>query len=141
MSDRPLYRFRLWLYAAAAYNLAWGALHVLSPSFLPRALGLESIDPFLWQLLGLFVAVYAPAYFWATRRPEEHVHIVAVGALGKVAGLIGFVWAVASGALPLGFGLVVLTNDLIWLPAFALFLQSAAKSQGGWRALAAGAGP
>jgi hypothetical protein len=139
LSDRSLRHFRLWLYAAAAYNLAWGALHVVRPSFLPGALGLESVDVLVWQVLGLFVGVYAPAYFWAARHPDRHAHIVAIGVIGKIAGPLGFIWAVTADALPLGFALVVVTNDLIWLPAFCLYLRAAVRSLGGWRALAAGA--
>ncbi len=128
-----------WLYAAAAYNLVWGALHALTPSLVPRLLGLGAIDPLVWQALGLFVAVYAPAYAWAARNPERHAHLVAIAVLGKLSGLLGFAWAVSSGALPPRFGLVVLTNDLIWLPAMLLYLHAAAGRSGGWRAFAAGA--
>lgn len=138
MSGSSLARFRLWLYAAAAYNLAWGTVHVLNPSLLPRILGLESVDALVWQVLGLFVGVYAPAYFWAGRHPDRHAHIVAIGAIGKFAGALGFVWAATADALPVRFALVVLTNDLIWLPVFCLYLRSAVRSLGGWRALAAG---
>jgi small multidrug resistance pump len=139
VSDRSLIRFRPWFYAAAAYNLGWGTLHVLSPSLIPAVLGLESVDVLVWQVLGLFVGVYAPAYFWAARRPDRHAHLVAIGAIGKIAGLLGFVWAIAADALPWGFAFVVLTNDLIWLPAFCLYLRSAVRGLGSWRALAAGA--
>ena len=139
MSASPLARFRPWLYAAAAYNLAWGAVHVLEPSLVPGLLGLEAVDPLVWQLAGLFVGVYAPAYFWAARHPGRHAHIVAVGVLGKLAGVLGFAWAAASGALPVHFGLVILTNDVVWLPALCLYLHVATRECGGWRALAAGA--
>lgn len=128
-----------WLYAAAAYNLVWGALHVFAPSLLPGVLGLGAIDPLVWQALGLFVAVYAPAYAWAARSPERHAHLVAVAVFGKFAGPLGFAWAALSGNLPPRFGLVVLTNDLIWLPAMLIYLRAAAVRNGGWRAFAAGA--
>jgi len=130
---------RPWLYAAAAYNLVWGALHVFAPSLVPDLLGLAAIDPLVWQALGLFVAVYAPAYAWAARRPERHGHLVAVAVLGKLAGPLGFLWAASSGVLPLRFGLVVLTNDLIWLPVLLVYVHGAATRSGGWRAFATGA--
>ena len=130
---------RLWLYAAAAYNLVWGALHVFAPWLVPGVLRLSALDPLLWQALGLFVAVYAPAYAWAARRPERHAHLIAVAVLGKLAGLIGFAWAVSSGGLPLRFGLVVVSNDVVWLPAMLLYVRAAAARSGGWRAFATGA--
>ena len=58
--------------------------------------------------------------------------------LGKLLGPLGFLCAAASGALPLAFGLVILTNDVIWWPAFALYLRAAARLRGGWSALLAG---
>jgi hypothetical protein len=37
------------------------------------------------------------------------------------------------GDLPWRFGLINLTNDVIWYPAFTLYLIAAAKACGGWR--------
>ncbi|HEV2123534.1 MAG TPA: hypothetical protein VGW38_12265, partial [Chloroflexota bacterium] len=82
---RSLRRYRPWFYAAAAYNLGWGSLVVLSPTLLFRVLDVEapSVLP-LWQVVGMFVLAYAPAYWWAGRLPERHVHLVLTGHLGKV---------------------------------------------------------
>jgi len=46
-----------------------------------------------------------------------------VGRLGKVLGPIGFVWATATGRLPLQFGLVILMNNVVWWPAFVAYLR------------------
>ena len=48
---------------------------------------------------------------------------MAVGLLGKILGPVGFVWAAATGRLPLAFGLVVLANDVLWWPAFVAYLR------------------
>ena len=53
--------------------------------------------------------------------------------LGKVLGPLGFLTVLVAGELPLRFGFVLLTNDLIWWPAFAAFLGTAARAHGGWR--------
>ncbi len=134
-----LARFRPWLYAAAIYNLLWGSIIILFPDALFRFLdmSLPSYPP-LWQVVGMFVLVYAPAYGWAARRPSAQGHLILVGMLGKVLGPIGFMWAAATGQLPLRFGLVILTNDLIWWPAFACYLHAAARLHGGWRAFLTG---
>jgi hypothetical protein len=92
----------------------------------------------LWQVVGMLVAVYAPAYWWVARFPSRHRHLVIIGLLGKLLGPIGFAWSAASGQLPLAFGLTILTNDLIWWPAFALFLRDAARLSGGWRRFLSG---
>jgi hypothetical protein len=131
--------YRPWFYAAAAYNLAWGAIAILSPSLLFRLLLLPSpAPPAVWQALGMMVLVYAPAYWWLARDPVRHRHLALIALLGKVLGPLGFLGAVATHGLPLAFGVVIVTNDLIWWPAFVAFVVDAAHVSGGWRALLAG---
>ncbi|HEY7122370.1 MAG TPA: hypothetical protein VH540_00335 [Ktedonobacterales bacterium] len=134
-----LTRYRPWFYAAALYNLLWGSLTILFPQLFFQLIGapVPSLLP-LWQCIGMFVLVYAPAYFWAGRHPERHAHLITIGLLGKVLGPIGFVWAVANGQLPLAFGLVNLTNDVLWWPSFALYLRAAVRRTGGLRAFLEG---
>jgi hypothetical protein len=135
--SRSVRGFAGWFYAAAAYNLAWGAAVVVYPDPLAELGGLGG-ETVLVRVIGLFVLVYAPAYWWAARRPEAHAHLVAVALLGKLGGTIGFLAAASVEALPLAFGLVVVCNDAVWLPAFALYLRRASRLAGGWRALLAG---
>jgi hypothetical protein len=68
----------------------------------------------------MMVACYAPGYWLAARRPLPE--IVAIGLLGKILGPIGFVWAAATGRLPLQFGFVILANDVVWWPAFVAYV-------------------
>jgi hypothetical protein len=137
-TDRDLRRFVPWFYAAAVYNLVWGATVAAYPAVLADATGLPEENRILLQCVGLFVLVYAPAYWWVARRPTRHAHLVAVGFLGKALGATGFAAAALSGALPLRFGVTILLNDVIWLPAFWLYLNASARESGGWRALLAG---
>ena len=131
--------YRPWFYAAAAYNFAWGAINILLPSLYFDLVGIEPPNyAGIWQVVGMFVLVYAPAYWWAARHPARHRHLVVIGVLGKLFGPIGFVWAVASDDLPAAFGWTIITNDLIWWPAFALYLRDATTLCGGWRALILG---
>ncbi|MCI0397900.1 MAG: alkyl hydroperoxide reductase [Chloroflexi bacterium] len=133
-TSATLIRYRPWFYAAAVYNLVWGAINVLLPGLFFDLLGMDPINyPPLWQVVGMFVLVYAPAYWWAARYPDRHPHLIAIGLLGKLLGPAGFAWSVARGDLPLLFGLTILTNDLVWWPAFALYLREAARLRGGWR--------
>jgi hypothetical protein len=102
-------RSQRWLTAAAAYNAVAGTVFVLAA---PGA---------AWKCVGMIILVYALGYWFASRRPNPE--LVAVGLLGKVLGPIGFVWAVAAGLLPLWFGLVIVSNDVIWWPAFVRYLR------------------
>lgn len=131
--------YRGWFYAAALYNLAWGSVNVLFPNFLFDLLRMPRPNhAALWQVVGMFVLVYAPAYWWAARHPARHPHLIAIGLLGKIIGPIGFVWALANGRLPLAFGWTILTNDLIWWPAFFAYLRDVARTSSGWKALLLG---
>lgn len=135
----PLAAYRPWFYAAAVYNLAWGLVAIVFPGFFFGLIGMAAPNyPALWQVVGMFVLVYAPAYWWVGRLPSRHRHLIVIGLLGKVLGPLGFVWSAVSGQLPLAFGLTLLTNDLVWWPAFALFLRDAARLSGGWAALLRG---
>ena len=135
----PLARYRPWFYAAALYNLLWGVVAILFPAFFFSLIGMpEPNYPAFWQVVGMFVMVYAPAYWWAGRFPTRHRHLILIGLAGKVFGPIGFAWSAATGQLPVAFGLTSLTNDLIWWPAFGLFLRDAARVSGGWTNLLKG---
>jgi hypothetical protein len=71
----------------------------------------------------MLVLVYVRAYWWAARRPSSYPHLIVVALLGKILGPIGFGWAAATGRLPPAFGLTIVANDLIWLPAFSLYVR------------------
>lgn len=134
-----LARFRPWLFAAAVYNLLWGSFVVLFPGALFSLFGMPQPSYLaLWQVVGMFVLVYAPGYAWAALHPSKHAHLVFIGMLGKILGPIGFIWAAATGQLPLRFGLTILTNDLIWWPAFISYLLASARLHGGWKAFLLG---
>lgn len=115
-----------WLWAAAAYNLAWGAVVVIAPNLLFDLFGMDRpAYPGIWQCVGMIVGVYGIGYAIAATNPLVHWPIVLVGLLGKIFGPIGFVGAVATGEFPLQFGVTILTNDLVWWIPFALILRRA----------------
>jgi hypothetical protein len=111
------------LVLAAVYNIAFGAWAVLAPG---SAFALAGLDPprypELWQCIGMIVGVYGIGYAIAARDPVRHWPIVLVGLLGKILGPIGFLGAILAERVPLEAGLVIVTNDLIWWPGFALAL-------------------
>lgn len=113
-------------------------LNILFPQAIFDWIGMPPpADTAIWQLVGMFVLVYAPAYWWAARDPERHRHLIVIGLLGKLLGPLGFAWALAAGRLPLAFGWVIVFNDLVWWPAFGSFLRAMARRHG-WKALITG---
>ena len=119
------------LYAAGAYNIAWGAVAIISPLWMFGAAGMELPRyPEFWQCIGMIVGVYGIGYIIAASDPIRHWPIVFVGFLGKVLGPIGFAEALWSERLPLVFGLNIVTNDLIWWVPFSLILLAAWKNRG-----------
>jgi small multidrug resistance pump len=89
-------------------------------------------------VIGMLVMVYAPGYFWAARHPARHRQLVLIGMVGKAFGPLGFAWSATRGDLPRSFGWTILTNDLLWWPAFIGYLRLAARQPGGWPALLRG---
>jgi small multidrug resistance pump len=139
MADFDLRRYRPWFYAAAFYNLVWGGMMILWPNLFFDWIGMARPNyPALWQVTGMFVLVYAPAYGWAARHPYRYRHLILIALLGKLLGPIGFLWSVSTGQLPWAFGWTILTNDLIWWPAFSLYLRDVARADGGWTKLLLG---
>jgi uncharacterized membrane protein HdeD (DUF308 family) len=120
---RALRAVKVVLVLAAVYNIAFGAWAVLAPG---SAFALAGLDPprypELWQCIGMIVGVYGIGYAIAARDPVRHWPIVLVGLLGKILGPIGFLGAILAERVPLEAGLVIVTNDLIWWPGFALAL-------------------
>ena len=123
------------LWAAAIYNLLWGAWVVLVPGALFDFAGIpRPIYLGIWQCVGMVIGVYGIGYAIAATDPYRHWPIVLVGFLGKVLGPIGMVCAwitVAPGTpgfLPPRFAAATnITNDLIWWIPFAMILYGAFK--------------
>ena len=119
---------KIWLQAAALYNLIWGTWVVLFPSAYFHLVGLTPPTYLpLWQCIGMIVLVFGIGYAIASTNPIQHWAIVLVGLLGKILGPIGFVWAVWTGQLPIEFIWTILTNDLIWWLPFAAILYVAMR--------------
>jgi hypothetical protein len=118
-----------WLLAAAAYNLAFGVFAIGFPGALFAWAGMPAPNyPELWQCIGMIVGVYGLGYAIAAQDPLRHWPIVLVGFLGKILGPLGFAKALVVGSLPLKFGAILLSNDLLWWVPFGWILLAA------WRA-------
>ncbi len=114
------------LVVAGIYNILWGGA-VLSFPLLP--LGLSGIQlplqQMFVQIIGIITLVFGIGYVVASLNPFRHWVIILVGLLGKMFGVIIFLFYFFKGALPLQAGLIVLTNDIIWLAPFSIILYGA----------------
>lgn len=127
-SVRPWMSRVLW--AAAIYNLTWGAFVVLFPLLPFQWAGMPPPNyPEIWQCLGMVVGVYGVGYAIAARAPLRHWPIVLAGLLGKILGPLGFLYAAQRGRLPWRACWTILTNDLIWWAPFAAILLAAYRSR------------
>lgn len=135
-------KYRPWmtivLAIAGVYNLAWGAMVVLAPLWLFRALGVPETQwpnptgTAIWQCVGMIVGVYGVGYLCAARDPLRHWPIVLVGLLGKLFGPIGFIdAALMRGTFPVEFGWTIITNDLVWWLPFGVILWRAWQTREG----------
>ena len=118
MAD-PFRAYRAWFYAAAAYNVLWGAAVVVYPGALLRLAGVA--DPRavpLAGVIGMMVGVYGYGYYLLARDPQRYAAFIWIGLAGKTFGPIGFLYSAATGTLPWTFAWVCLFNDVIWWPAF-----------------------
>ena len=114
-----------WLLAAGIYNLVWGILSVALPTLQLDILGIPTSDivVILWQCIGMIVGVYGIAYIIAATDPKTHWPVVLVGLLGKVFGVMGMIFYILNGTIPVEFGITCCLNDLFWIPAFASILR------------------
>jgi hypothetical protein len=124
----PLYR--RWFQAAVVYNLAWGLAVAAYPRWFLWLADLGPPAAPLAQSIGMMVAVFAYGYFLLAREPERYAQFIWIALAGKALGVLGYLMCATSGALPWRFGLVTLTNDLIWLPAFWRFAVRYARGAG-----------
>ena len=114
---------RVVLKGAAVYNVAWGATVVAFPEVWFRIAGMTApAYPWLFQCIGMIVAVFGLGYWIAASDPRRYWPIVFVGLLGKVLGPIGFVWTMMGGEITWRFGATIVTNDLLWWIPFGLVL-------------------
>ena len=136
--NNPSAWMRYVLWAAAAYNIAWGAMVVLFPLLPFEWAGIRLPNyPELWQCIGMIAGCYGVAYAVAAIDPYRHWPVVFAGLLVKILGPVGFLNAASHGRLPWKAGWVLVPNDLIWWIPFALVLAGAHRAYlGGRRALA-----
>ena len=120
--------YRRWFYAAAIYNLVWGAAVVLFPATLLDIAGMNVLGALpLVQVMGMMVGVYAYGYYLLAREPQRYAGFIWIALAGKTLGPLGFIYSAAAGALPWSFGWICVFNDVIWWPVFWRFALKHAR--------------
>jgi hypothetical protein len=110
--------------AAAIYNILWGAWVVLFPLHFFDLVGMEQpTHPMIWQGMGMVIGVYGLGYWWSSYNPMRHWPIIAVGALGKIFGPLGFFMNYFMGIVPFSFFYTLIFNDFLWWIPFFLILK------------------
>ncbi|MEP6849873.1 MAG: hypothetical protein ABI999_13535 [Acidobacteriota bacterium] len=121
MNRRKFHRIVFLL--AGIYNVSWGLWMSLDPQWLFRFAGMEPINyPDVFACVGMIVGLYGIVYLEIARRPERGFLLAAVGFAGKVLGPIGMLMLISQGKWKPAALVMNVTNDLIWLIPFAIYL-------------------
>lgn len=104
------------LLVAGIYNIIFGILTILWPSFLFGLIGIQNAPyPFVWEMIGMINAVFGIGYIIGSADPIGRWPVIFVGFLSKLFGSIGFLYFSFKGVIEPSYGYNVFTNDIIWL--------------------------
>lgn len=78
--------------------------------------------PEIFACVGMVVGLYGVVYLEVARRPENGFLLALVGFVGKILGPLGAAYYVYIGKWTYSALIMNLTNDLIWLIPFAIYL-------------------
>ncbi len=117
---------RLIFLLAGFYNICWGLWVSVDPNWLFRFAEMEIPNyPEIFVCVGMVVGLYGVVYWEVARRPERGFMLALVGFTGKVLGPMGAVYYVGIGKWKFPALIMNLTNDVIWLIPFAIYLYDA----------------
>jgi hypothetical protein len=111
--------------AAATYNILWGIYALVDPQWFFRFAGLPPLNhPGIFAGLGVVVGAFGVVYAEVARHPERGFSLAAAGTVAKALGLASL-GSIARGEWPPAAIVLSLTNDIIWLVPFSLYLYDA----------------
>jgi len=113
------------LVLSGIYNIIWGGLVATFPSeFLAMGnfLNPEPITLTLMKGMAMMVAVYGLTYIVSAPNYLRYWPVVLAGFLARVFGPIGFVVNVQEGVFTWDMGMMIVFNDLIWLPFYMVMM-------------------
>jgi len=115
--------YRKVFFLAGIYNMAWGLLTVFYPQWFFDFVSLPHINhPAFVACLGMAIGLYGILYVHVSTSLADGFLIILVGFTGKILGPLGVLYLVLTGTWPISSVVLIITNDLLWLPFFALYL-------------------
>jgi hypothetical protein len=121
MKRKNLHRITFIL--AGIYNICWGLWVAYDPNWLFRFAGMNLPNyPEIFVCVGMIVGLYGVVYWEIARKPERGFLLALVGFVGKILGPIGAIHYVLIGKWTFSALIMNLTNDIIWLIPFAIYL-------------------
>jgi hypothetical protein len=107
------------------YNIVWGGLVAAFPTEFLAMGGFVDPTPITLTLMkgmAMMVAVYGLTYIVSAPNYLKYWPVVLAGFLARVFGPIGFLVNVQEGVFTWDIGIMIIFNDLIWLPFYAVMM-------------------
>ncbi len=129
---RTIRWMRLALVSAGVYHILFGIWTVSCPFHVFDFLSLaRPIHPTLWRTLGLISGMLGLAFLIAAKDPVRHWLTVLFGACKFLTATFIVLASISAKDLPSNSGLLLLIDDLLWLPSFAIILWAALRAHTG----------
>jgi hypothetical protein len=87
--------------------------------------------PALWQILGMISAILGLGLWIAAKNPIQHWLIVLLGLIKSIIATLVVCSAVFKSDLPNAALLILLIDDLVWMPVFGFILWAALRAHAG----------
>ena len=113
------------LILSGIYNIVWGGLVATFPTEFLALGGFENPNALTLTLMkgmAMMVAVYGITYIVAAPDYIKYWPVVLAGFLARVLGPMGFLVNVQEGIFTWDIGIMIVFNDLIWLPFYSLMM-------------------
>ncbi len=117
------------LVAAGIYHLVFAGWVIMQPHQWFELLGTEQPNhPLTWQVVGAVIAVLGACLVLASADPVRHWRTVAIGFLKFTVAIIGFSFALFDGDIRPQTAWIMVADDLIWWPMFAMILWTCGRA-------------
>ena len=113
------------LVLSGIYNIVWGGLVSTFPAEFLAMGGFTELNPITLTLMkgmAMMVAVYGLTYIVSAPNYLKYWPVVLAGFLARVFGPIGFLINVQEGVFTWDIGIMIIFNDLIWLPFYTVMM-------------------
>lgn len=124
ITPRPWMQYLL--LAAGTYNIIWGMIAFIIPTYYLQHLNLAFPNAhWIIKAIGVMEVLFGFAYLIASRKPFKHWLIVFIGFNVKTLASIFYFYYMYKGILPSHLTSMMLANDIIWLIPFGGILYRA----------------